>query len=285
MKRSDLKYLLAYLTPITAWLGLYYKGIYAPGSFYLAFIIIPLLELFFQGNTENIDPKEESSRASDKFFTALLYLNLPIFYGLLIYFFYIIYSIELSTFEYFALTLNMGIVGGTLGINIAHELGHRSHWYDQLISKSLLLPCLYLHFNIEHNRGHHKYVATPQDPATARYGENFYSFFIRSVKDSYISAWKLERERLVKIKQPFMSFNNQMILFQLIQAIYLITIAYFLGAFCLFIALCFGIVSFLLLEAINYIEHYGLLRKEISIGVYERVNRLHSWNSNHELGR
>lgn len=187
--------------------------------------------------------------------------------------------------EGIGMILNVGVVLGTLGINVAHELGHRQHKFDIILSKILLIPSFYMHFYIEHNLGHHKHIATPKDPATALLNENVYFFWIKSVFKSYLNAWKLEAKRLSKNNFSFWSIHNQMIQFVIIQVIYLVAIYYFGGMKCLIFLFLSGLVGILLLESVNYIEHYGLLRKIMSNGKYEPVMPKHSWNSNHELGR
>ncbi len=282
---KDAKYLIAYLLPFVGFLGLYYGGIWSLGSVYLGFLIIPLLELVLPKSSENLSPATAELKSKAYFFDFLLYLNIPILYGLIWYFFQILHQGGLSTFEQIGMTLNMGLVLGTIGINVAHELGHRNNYFAQLASQSLLLPNLYLHFNIEHNLGHHKNVATDKDPASSRQGESIYAFWWRSVLGSYRSAWTIESKRLKRKKQNFWSLKNQMLRFQITQIAYLAIITWFFGLSILGFALLIALGGFTLLECVNYIEHYGLRRKKMPSGRYETVSPHHSWNSNHELGR
>jgi alkane 1-monooxygenase len=203
-------------------------------------------------------------------------------WGLVAYFFYTITHRTLSAAELVGMTFNVGLVVGTIGINVAHELGHRSHKGEQLLAQVLLLSALYMHFFIEHNRGHHKHVATPEDPATARLGEPIYAFWLRSVVGGWRNAWRLEAQRLGAARW---TWQNQMLRFQLIQLAYLVLVAWLLGPAVLGFALGIAIVGFLLLESVNYIEHYGLQRRKLPTGRYEPVSPTHSWNSDHELGR
>ena len=181
--------------------------------------------------------------------------------------------------------LTLGFSCGVYGINVAHELGHRNTWYEQLMSKMLLLTSLYMHFFIEHNRGHHRNVSTDIDPASAKKGETLYFFWLRSTITSYISAWKLENNRLRKEGIFILSLKNEMLVFQIVQIAFLILIAVFFGIKTMALFIASATVGFLLLETVNYIEHYGLRRKEIKKGVYERTQPHHSWNSNHLIGR
>lgn len=281
----DAKYLIAYVAPLAAYLGIYLQGAWSFGSIYVGFALIPLLEFFLPQSVENIPPEEEPERESSLFFDLLLYLNIPILYGLIIYYFDTLGAGGLAIYEIVGMTLSVGLIVGTIGINVAHELGHRSTRYEQLMSKVLLLSALYTHFFIEHNRGHHKNVATDEDPASARLGESLYAFWWRSVTGSYRNAWQLERERLEKQGKPVLSWENEMVRFTIYQILYLLAIGLLWGWYMTGYAAAIAVVGFLMLESVNYIEHYGLRRQKMPNGRYERVSPLHSWNSGHELGR
>jgi len=284
MKFIDLKYLIAYTVPMAGFVSVFYDGIFSWTAVLYAFVFIPLIELFVHRSQDNFTAEEEADRKSAVFFDFLLYLNLPIIFFLVYCFLQTISTQVLSASDLAGKILSVGIVLGA-GINVAHELGHKPKWYQQLTAKAILLPSLYMHFFIEHNRGHHLNIATPEDPASSRKGENVYFFWIRSVIFSYLSAWKLEAKRLKKLNKSVFSWQNEMLVYQLIQLGYL-TLIYSLygwkGTFC---AIGIAVVGFLLLETINYIEHYGLQRKKLPNGRYERVDVRHSWNSNHEFGR
>ena len=179
----------------------------------------------------------------------------------------------------------MGVLCGLLGINAAHELGHRVKPFEQFLAKALLLTSLYMHFIIEHNRGHHKNVSTDNDPASSRYGETIYKFWFRSIIFSFISAWKIEAKELRKKGIPLFSMKNEMIQFLLIQLAMLLLIYFIFGYMVVFYFTGAALFGIFLLETVNYIEHYGLRRKKTGENVYERVMPIHSWNSNHPLGR
>ena len=282
---KDLKYLIAYIPILSVYFGVYYQGVFSYSGLIIAFGVIPIVEMFSKGKTANLKPTEEDSVLRQRLFDWLLYLNLPLLYGLIAYYFYALNAFDLTTFEIVGMTLSVGIMCGTSGINVAHELGHRHQSYEQKMAQALLLPEFYMHFFIEHNLGHHKHVATPLDPATSRFGENIYAFFWRSVTQSYWSAWKIENKILAKKGQSFWSFNNRMLRFQLMQIGYLLLIGIVFSWSTIVYAIVIGIIGFLLLESVNYIEHYGLERKKLSSGKYETIQPKHSWNSNHPLGR
>jgi len=276
---KDLKYLLAYTTPVIAWLGFQAGGVFSFGSAYWAFIAIPLIELMVPASPENLSVEEYESRGRRIFFDILLYLNVPIVYFLLFTFFQQVQS-GLTPLETVGMIVNMGVVLGSLGINVAHELGHRETKFEQVMAWLLLLPSNYLHFFIEHNRGHHKHVATPEDPSSARLNESLYAFLYRSMTQTYSKAWKLENSRVGSNHA-----QNLMIYFTLIMLGFWTAVAVVFGWRMLVYGLIAGFLGAALLEMVNYIEHYGLRRKKISDLRYEPVQQFHSWNSNHELGR
>jgi alkane 1-monooxygenase len=209
----------------------------------------------------------------------------PVQYVLLFFFLNRVSEGNLTWWEITGIIFAFGIACGVLGINVAHELGHRNTWYEQTMSKMLLLTSLYMHFYIEHNRGHHKNVSTDEDPASSRYGETIYAFFIRTVRDSWLSAWKLESDRLKKANLSFWSMHNEMLRYQFIQLGFIALIGFIWGWKVMLYFIASAIVGFLLLETVNYIEHYGLRRKKIDGAYYDKVLPIHSWNSDHPIGR
>ena len=182
-------------------------------------------------------------------------------------------------------TLSLGISNGGIGFTVAHELIHRSSKFEQWLGRALLLTTLYMHFAIEHVYGHHKHVGTEEDAATARKGETFYRFLIRSVPDQYRSAWEIERKRLKQKKKRFWSFSNEMLGFQVAQLAWMSLIVWLMGPMVTLIYLVSCVLAFSLLEAVNYLEHYGLERKKDERDRYKKVDHHHSWNSDHVVSR
>ncbi len=271
--------------PVTVYISFTQSGIYTFLPLIYAFGIIPFLELFVGPDNSNHTSEQETYLKQDKTYDVLLYLIVPIQYGFLVFFLFSIGEKDLSLIDLMGRISGMGIMCGVLGINVAHELGHRSNKFEQFLAKSLLLTSLYMHFFIEHNRGHHKNVSTPEDPASARYGEVLYAFWIRSVINSYKSAWRLEFQRLRKLGFPKYSLRNEMLQFQLIQIGLVGLVFAFFGLEIMIYFISAATIGFLLLETVNYIEHYGLTRKASKEGRYERVLPAHSWNSDHIMGR
>jgi alkane 1-monooxygenase len=280
-----MKYLFAYCIPFVGVLGIYYGGIFSYAALLFAFVLLPLFELLLPVDKDNYTEPEVKNRLKNKLFDILLYLNVPIVYGSLVFTLYKISHINLTLFEIIGMTISLGIILGSNGINVAHELGHREKLFERILGKILLIPSHYTHFFIEHNHGHHLDVSTPKDPSTAKYNQNLYAFWFQTVFGTYIKAWQIQKKLNQSENRSFFSLKNDMFWFTLIQISYLIILFYFFGSVGLVVALLAGIVGFLLLETINYIEHYGLKRKLLPSGRYERVSEKHSWNSNHVLGR
>ncbi len=280
-----LKYAMVFILPALFVVGVYSGSWLTFGPVIFAFGFIPLLELFFKPNPHNIDLAEKEMRLEDKAYDLLLYSVVPVVYFTILLYLFAITSRPFGTAELVGLTFSLGVILGGMGINVAHELGHRQTAYEKFMAKALLLPSAYMHFFIEHNRGHHKNVSTQEDPASSRLNETLYHFWVRSVVYGFISAWNLERQRLQRAKQSVWSLKNEMIRFQLIQILFWVAIGLVFGWLALLLYTGAAIVGFLMLETVNYIEHYGLARKKVSDNRYERVEPIHSWNSNHIVGR
>ena len=281
----DLKYLAALSIPATLVLGLWLKGGWAYLTPIYAFVLIPILEILMPHDTGNFAGEARKQREAHSLFDLMLYINIPLIYGLLIYCLYLMTSTALSTFETIGFIFSLGIVLGTNGINVGHEMGHRRNPLERFFAKTLLLPSFYMHFYIEHNFGHHLHAATKEDPATAIFNQSVYSFWFTSVTRQYMNAWRIQRKLLAAEDRSFLSLKNDMLWYTVIQTSYAAGIYLAFGGVGLLYALSAGIVGFLLLETVNYIEHYGLLRQKLPSGRYERVKEIHSWNSNHVMGR
>jgi alkane 1-monooxygenase len=286
MKIADLKYIWGFAgVPAIVIVSLLFNGYWTFFAPVIAFVGIPVLEQILPQRKINPDEATEKTQLSKRFFDILLYLNVPIQYGLLGYFLYVVSYTDLTIFELVGKTISMGVGCGILGINAAHELGHRVTKYEQGMAKALLLTSLYMHFFIEHNRGHHKNVSTPVDPASARLNEPIYTFWFRSIFGSYFSAIHLEKLRLQRAGSKTFSIKNEMIQFALIQSLFILLIGFIFGPAAILFFMGAAGFGILLLETVNYIEHYGLRRREIEPGLYEKVKPTHSWNSEHILGR
>ena len=235
----------------------------------------------------NPDPRqtpEETEALSHRLsFRLVTIIYVPVQTGLLIWGADLVTHAQLSTFEWVGIILSAGIMFGGIGITVAHELAHRKNFLERAFGKMLLMSASYMHFYIEHNLGHHVHVCTPKDPATARFGESFYRFYPRTVIGSFRSAWKIELGRLQRMGYAKWSWRNQMLWFITLPILFAGGLGFAFGwqAPLFFFAQSF--VGFSLLELVNYLEHYGLERRELAPGHYEKVTIMHAWNAAHRI--
>ena len=251
---NDLKYLSALTIPFSAFIGLFLKEGWLFLTPIYAFVFIPLIESVVAVRVENYSEKTIEKRLKSRLFDWMLYANIPIVCGLLAWAFYTVSYTALSNLELTGLILSVGMVLTTNGINVAHELGHRQGSKERFLSKGLLLPCLYMHFYIEHNHNHHLKAATKEDPATARFNQSLYSFWLTSTTRQYFSAWKVQMLLLKNNKHSFFSLYNDMLWFVIIQLTYLICILVAFGGLALAFAIGVGALSLLLLETVICIK-------------------------------
>lgn len=280
-----LKYLSILLLPITVYISFTTTGWITYLPLMVFFGLVPALELLFNPDKENFSKEQEQTEKENNLYTYILYAMVPIQLVFLFYFFLVIQEPEIAFTDLVGRITAMGLMCGVIGINVGHELGHRNNRLDEFWGEILLLTSLNTHFLPYHNGGHHFNVATPKDAATARKNELLYIFWIRSHFMSYIQAWQIENKRMKDSEKNWLHIQNRMIIYTLANLILLGTIFYFYGWFGLVAFLGAAVFGILLLETVNYIEHYGLLRNKNEYGRYERVKRTHSWNSDHVVGK
>jgi alkane 1-monooxygenase len=241
---------------------------------------IPIIDTLFGTEKGNPPGWADEEMEQDRYYRILVYLYAPLQYAGFFWACWYLSTHDLSWFAALGLTLTVGAVGG-IGIANAHELGHKQSKLERWWAKVVLAQSAYGHFEIEHNRGHHARVATPEDPATARFGESFWAFFPRSVIGAARSGWQLEKRRLEFAGKSAWSLENNVL------NAWLMTVVLFGGVIVAFgpkmipFLVIQAIFGFHLLEVVNYLEHYGLLRQREASGRYERVRPEHSWNSDH----
>jgi alkane 1-monooxygenase len=245
----------------------------------LVFLIFPPLDLLLGMDARNPPDSVIKWLEQDRYYRWCTYLYLPIQYAGLVFACWLWSHGHLSGIEEVGLALTVAMVSG-IAINTAHELGHKRASLERWLSRVALAQSGYGHFFIEHNRGHHVRVATPEDPASARLGESFYAFLPRTVIGSLRSAWELERVRLRRMDRRAWSVRNDILgAWAMTAALFAALVAGF-GLVVLPYLLIQAVIGFSLLEVVNYLEHYGLLRQKVDDGRYERTRPEHSWNSN-----
>ena len=275
-------YMLPLIFPIAALYGLWMGGLATLLVVVLDFVLVPVIDMIHSGRgTEEDGLGGEHELGHD----VVLFIG-----SILCWFGFGLLLVQLhagvsGVLELVGLMTCGGILFGATGINIAHELGHRQSPIVSRFGQGLLLPSLYMHFTIEHNRGHHRWMATPHDPATARRGEILYTFWFRSVLGGWLSTWRIEAKRLKGRGLAAHLRGNLMLHSQVIQLVACALVGALLGPLALLGWVGAAAVGFLLLETVNYVEHYGMQRKRMPNGRYERVSRRHSWTSDHPVSR
>jgi alkane 1-monooxygenase len=255
----------------------------------LLYILLPALDLRFGSDGQNPPDEVMEWLENVKYYRYCTYAFIPFQYLSVVVGAYLFTASDLSWLGYdgplswpakIGLALSVGALGG-VGINTAHEMGHKKDSLERWLSKLTLAQTCYGHFYIEHNRGHHVRVATPEDPASARFGETFWEFLPRSVFGSVRSAWRLETQRLRRLnKSPCHPSNDVLNAWLMSVMLWGALIAIFGPALIPFVIMQ-AVYGFSLLESVNYLEHYGLLRQKNANGRYERCTPEHSWNSDH----
>ena len=285
--RKRYMWLLGLVVPalvVSSWLAVLATGL---GVFWwagpiLTFVIIPILDYAVGADADNPPDSALARLERDPFYRWATYLYLPLQYLSLLLACWLWSGggwVEMSLIDKVGLMVTVGGIGG-ISISTAHELGHKRARAEQRLSKVALAQTCYGHFFVAHNRGHHVHVATPRDPASSRLGESLWFFIPRSVFGNIRSAWNLESRRLTRLHRSRWSSQNDVLTAWLLSvALFGLLVAAF-GADVLGWLIGQAVLGFCLLEAINYIEHYGLRRQQLPDGRYERVGPAHSWNNN-----
>ncbi|MBC3785089.1 alkane 1-monooxygenase [Spirosoma utsteinense] len=249
------------------------------------YIVIPLLDLVSGNDRTNVSRDRYDVVVNDSYFDALVYSFVYLHYALIAWGCYVLIAGGLTVWQQLGLIYSIGIFGGGI-INVAHELGHRSSSTAQFHAKAALLSVCYMHFIIEHNRGHHVHVATPVDPATAKKNQTLYAFWMQTLVGSYRSAWQIEKRLIQRQGYAVWSRHNDMLWFAGLPILFgtflTVEFGFWVGYIPWIVPIFFfsqSLIAILLLESVNYIEHYGITRREVSPGQFERVNPLHSWNA------
>ncbi|MGQ4598999.1 fatty acid desaturase [Nocardia sp. R6R-6] len=245
-------------------------------------IVIPVLDRIFGDDGTNPRDEDYESLSNDRYYRWCTYLFLPIQLIALLISAYLWAGDELSVVDKLGLAVTMGFMAG-IGINAAHELGHRVERLERWLAKIALAQSGYGHFYVEHNRGHHTRVATPEDPASARLGESLWQFLPRSIIGGYRSAVHLEQERLHRKELRWWSSHNNILQAWAMTLVLFGALLAVFGPAILPYLLIQALIGAALLETVNYIEHYGLLRRRLPNGRWARCAPTDSWNSDRLL--
>ena len=247
---------------------------------FFMYVIAPVLDYMLGEDLSNPPESAVPMLDADQYYRWITFLLVPILWSAFIFAAWFFMRHDLPWHGVFAMVVTGGMVGGFC-INLGHEMGHKNTKLERWLAKIILAPSGYGHFFIEHNRGHHRDVATPADPASSRMGESIYRFVLREMPGALKRAWVLEKDRLNRCKQPVWSHHNEILQPAMITISLWSVLALWLGIGVLPFLLAVSFWANFQLTSANYIEHYGLLRKERAPGRYEICQPYHSWNSNH----
>lgn len=280
--RMVIPYSLVFLPLATLVLGLMWGGAWTWSTVMLVFVAVPLLDLLFGADPSNPGPDSLGSGAK-RFAQVLLWALTPALLGLTLVAAWVVATRPMPGWELAGLILSVGVASGGLGITAAHELIHKTNAFERGLGQALLLNACYMHFYIEHLIGHHSRVATPEDPASSRFGESVYAFLPRTIVGGVRSAWHLEAQRLARAGQSAWSPRNRMGAYLILPLAVAAVLAMAWGPLAGGFFLAQGLVAIVLLEVVNYVEHYGLAREALPGGRYEKVTHFHSWSCANRL--
>ncbi len=288
-------YLIVFVLPGLVVLGVRFGGAAAYLTPFVAFVLLPVLDLLVGEDRVNYTPEEEKDLDGERHDRLVTYAIVPVYWGVLATVVHGAIAGGWTLAEYAGNTWSMGILSG-IGIVVAHELGHKSAKLEKRLAKALLHPTFYGHFTQEHDLGHHLMVATPEGPSSPRFGVSFWRFYPRTVAGTFRKDLELERQRLARVGRSAWSLANETWRNVLCPVAFTAAadaagellapeapglLGLGAGATAALVVVVQAVLGFSLLEIVNDLEHYGLERRKLPNGKDERVTPLHSWNSNH----
>ena len=244
------------------------------------YVVMPILDWLIGSDANNPPEEIVPQLDADPYYRWLTYATVPLHFVVLIIMCYVVASHPLSLWAIFASAIVAGGYSG-MGINTAHELGHKNTPIEKTLAKIALAVPAYGHFCVEHNRGHHVLVATPEDPASSRMGESIYAFVLREIPATFKRGWELEAARLKNQSKSLWSWENEILQSYLITCLLQGGLIWAFGWIMLPFLAIHNIWAWFQLTSANYVEHYGLLREKNPDGRYERCQPHHSWNANY----
>jgi alkane 1-monooxygenase len=274
------------LVPITAMIGTDSgtQNYWAFGMYAVVFGIIPLLDFIIGKDPSN--PNEEvqvPAMSEERIYRVFTLIMAAVWLMVQAYAGYVFVHNDFSVWGQFGWILSIGTVGGIIAINLGHELIHKDPRLENWTGGLLLASVTYAGFKVEHVRGHHVHVSTPDDASSSRYNQSLYHFLPRAFVRNFVNAWALEKAYLNKKGHANISIHNELIWWYGISATFALVYGLVWGWMGVVFFLGQSFFAALTLEVVNYIEHYGLHRRENAQGRYERVTPAHSWNSNYLL--
>ena len=271
------------LMPAAAWLGVRsgHHDLMAWFPLFFLFVLLPLADYALGHDPINPSAQEARALESDDWFKWMTLAALPAQLGVMTWSGWHLVHADFGIAGTIGWLLSQGIVGGVLAINVAHELIHKDTALERTAGGLLLTSVGYHGFKIEHIRGHHVHVSTPEDASSSRFGQSLWHFLPRALLRNTANAWKLEAQRLAKLGRRWWSADNELLRWSALWLVMLAAFGAWLGPAGLAFFIVQGFIAACSLEIINYIEHYGLERVRLPDGRYERTTHLHSWNSDY----
>ncbi len=273
------------LMPLSAWLGhlTSHANLMAWFPLFFLFVLLPAMDYAFGRDSSNPQPGQYASLDKRWWFRALTLACLPVQLALLAWSGWLFVHQQFGIGGALGWLLSQGVVGGVIAINTAHELIHKDTPIERAAGGALLASVGYHGFKIEHVRGHHVHVSTPADASSARYRQTLWNFLPRALLRNTVNAWRLEAQRLARLGNHWWHPRNELLGWSALWIVLAIAFAWWLGPIGLAFFIAQGFFAACSLEIINYIEHYGLERRVLADGRFERTTHLHSWNSDYAL--
>ena len=244
------------------------------------FVVVPIMDAIFGEDMNNPPEEVVGDMSKDQYYRLLVISTVPLFWLGFLSTAWLVGTHDLPWWSILALVIGAGTTNGS-SLTTGHELGHKQSSVDRFFAKLACAVCGYAHFCIEHNRGHHVWVSTPEDPASSRMGESIYHFASRELPGTFVRGWEQEKLRLSKRGKGFWSVENDILQGYAITISVAIALVAWLGWEVLPFIIAHHFVGWYGLTQANYVEHYGLLRQKLPNGRYEAVQPRHSWNTNH----
>ena len=281
---KNFKYFAAYVIPLLGLFTFSSSGVYAYFGLLFLYVLIPILEQYLPLDSYNKTKVENDLARDNILYDLTLYLIVPLHLYVIYVFLITVSNASLPTTDLIACVLMMGTILGVNGINVGHELGHKTgEPFKMFLAHIMLTTSVQNHFVTYHNGAHHRDIGTPNDLSSAKMGDNFYLFALRSQIGGYFKTWKLE-SHILKLKGNNMLFNP-MIIYTLLPIVLLVSISVFFDFNTMLLYFIASVGGISILESQNYFAHYGLRREKLENGRYEKVKPKHSWNSDHLIGR
>jgi alkane 1-monooxygenase len=283
MNRLAVRHLVGFAMPVSVLLGAARGGFWTFQTPLGVFLAVPILDLIVGAERDRVTPSAALALNGSIAFKSVIWAWVPIQLALLIWAARVAALGHHAPEEFAGFTLSVGLTTGCIGVTFAHELLHRHGRFERALADVLLLSVTYPHFRVAHIHGHHRHVGTEYDCGTARFGENIYRFLVRALFGNILIAWRVEATRARRRAQPPYDPRNRMIRYGVTLCVMYGVIWRLFGARGLVFWAAQSGVAIFVLEATNYLQHYGLMRPEGEPGSYLSVQAHHSWDSSHQV--